>query len=126
MKKLNSFSDNFSINFFNVKINLPNGCFMTNMHIKPIDCHQYLHNSYSHPKHTKTSSVYGLSLRAIRFYSLESDFLKYCSKIKSWFLKRGCAGNIINKKMKKVKFSEKVENLRLLKEFRFWLFTIFL
>ena len=37
---------------------------------------------------------------------LESDFLKYCTKIKSWFLKRGFPEGMIDEEMEKGKFSE--------------------
>ena len=53
------------------------------------------------------SIVYSQSLRAGRLCSLESDFLKYCTKMKSWSLKRGYPENMVDKEMKKVKFSEK-------------------
>ena len=37
---------------------------------------------------------------------LESDFLKYCTKIKSWFLKSGYPEGMIDEEMEKDKFSE--------------------
>ena len=80
---------------------------MTNMYVKPTDCHQYLNYSSSHPNYIKCSKVYSQSLRARRLYSLESDFLKHCTKIKSLFSKRGYPENMIDEEMKKVKFSGK-------------------
>ena len=80
---------------------------MTNMYVKPTDCHPYLDYSSSHPNHIKRSIVFRQSLRARRLCSLESNFLKYCTKMKSWFLKRGYPENIIDEEMKKIKFSEK-------------------
>ena len=80
---------------------------MTNMYVKPTGCHQYLDYSSSHPSHTKRSIVYSQTLRARRLCSLESDFLKHRTKMKSWFLKRGYPENMIDEEMKKVKFSEK-------------------
>ena len=116
MKELNSFPDNIkftfesnkeNINFLDVNINLSNGHLMTNMYVKPTDCHQYLNYSSSHPNYIKCSKVYSQSLRARRLYSLESDFLKHCTKIKSLFSKRGYPENMIDEEMKKVKFLEK-------------------
>ena len=58
MKELNSFRDHIkftfesnkeSINFLDVNINLSNGHLMTNIYVKPTDCHQYLDYSSSHP-----------------------------------------------------------------------------
>ena len=80
---------------------------MTNIYLKLTDCDQYLDYSLSHPNHIKRSIVYSQSLRYRRLCSFESDFLKNCSKIKSWFLKRSYPENMIDKEMKKVKFSEK-------------------
>ena len=82
---------------------------MTNMYVKPTDRHQYLDYSSSHPNNIKRSVVYSQSLRARRSCSLESDSLKHCTKMKSWF-KRGYPENMIDEKMKKVKFSEKGSN----------------
>ena len=42
----------------------------------------------SHPNHIKRSIVYSQSLRARGLHSVESDFLKHCTKKKSWFLKK--------------------------------------
>ena len=77
------------------------------MYVKPTDCHQYLDYSSSRPNHIKRSVVYSQSQRARRLCSLESDFLKHCNKMKSWFLKRGYPENMTDKDMKKVKFPEK-------------------
>ena len=117
MKELNSFIDHIkftfesnkeNINFLDVDINLSNGHLMTNVYIKTTDCHQYLDYSSSHPNHTKRSRVYSQSLKVRRLCSLESDFLKHCSKMKSWFLKRDYPEDMIDEETKKVKFSEKV------------------
>ena len=92
MKELNSFCDHIkftfesnkeNINFLNVNINLSNGYLMTDMYAKPTDCHQSLDYASSHPNHMKSSIVYSQSLRARRLYSLESDFSKHCTKMKS-------------------------------------------
>ena len=116
MKELTSFRDHIkftfesnkeSINFLDFNINLSNGHLMTNMYVTHTDCYQYLDYSSSHPNHIKRSIVYSQSLRTRRLYSLESDFLKHWTKMKSWFLKRGYPENMIDEEMKKVKFSEK-------------------
>ena len=100
-------SNEENINFLDVNINLSKGHLMTNMYLKPTDCYQYLDYSSSHPNHIKRSIVYSQSLRARRLCSLESNFLKRCTKMKSWFLKRGYPENMTDEEMKKVKFSEK-------------------
>ena len=86
MKKLNNFSDHLKFtfesnkqrsNFLDVKINLPNGHLMTNIHIKP-------RVSSAHSNHIKHSIVSSQSHRDRTLCSLESDFLKLCTKMKSW------------------------------------------
>ena len=98
IKELNSFrghidftfqSNKENINFLDVNIYFSNGQLMTNMYIKPTDCHQYLDYSSSYPNHIKRSIFYSQSLRAKRLFSLESEFLKPCTKMKLWSLKRG-------------------------------------
>ena len=117
MKELNTFTDHIkftsefdqeNINFLDVDINLFNGHLMTNMYIKSTDCRQYLGYSSSHPSHTKRSIVYSQPLKARRLCLLESDFLKPCTKMKPWFLKRGYTEDMIDNKMKKSSFSENV------------------
>ena len=116
MKELNSFLDHIkftfesnkeNINFLDININLSNGHLMTNMYVKPTNCHQYLDYSLSRPNHIKRSLVYRQSLRARRLCSLEGGFLKHYTKMKSWFLKRDYPENMIDEEIKKVKFSEK-------------------
>ena len=89
---------------------MSNGHLMTNMYVKPTDRHQYLDYSWSHPNHIKPSIVYSQTVRTRGLCSLESDFLKHCTKMKSWFLKRGYQENMIDEVMKKVYFSEKGSN----------------
>ena len=119
MEELISFSDHIkftfesdkeNINYLDVNINLSNGHLMTNMHVKPTDRHQYLDYSSPHHNHIKRSVVYSQTLRPRRLCSLESEFLKHCTKMKSWFLKRGYPENMIDEEMKKVKSSEKSSN----------------
>ena len=76
----------------------------TDLHIKPTDCHQYLHYSSGHPEHTKRSIVYSQLLRVSRICSRENDFNRHKSNMKIWFQKRGYPENIIENEMKKVNF----------------------
>ena len=89
---------------------MSNGHLMTNIYVKPTDRHQYLDYSWSHPNHIKRSVVYSQTVRTRKLCSLESDFLEHCTKMKSWFLKRGYQENMIDEVMKKVKFSGKGSN----------------
>ena len=74
--------------------------------MKPTDRHQYFHYLSSHPEHTKRSTVYSQTLRVNRLCSLEKDFNYHKLNMKEWFIKRGYPESIIDKEMKKVRFSE--------------------
>ena len=115
MENLNQFHPNIkfthessteSIPFLDLRVKLSQGKLETDLHIKPTDRHQYLHYSSSHPGHTKRSIVYSQTLRVARVCSHEADFRKHTTEMKSWFLKRGYPNNVIEKEMKKVKFSK--------------------
>ena len=90
-------SNKVNISCLDVNINLSNDHLMTNVYIKPTDCHQYLDYSSSHPNYIKCSIVYSQSLRARK--RLEALHL---NEIR--FLKRGCPESIIDEEMKKFKF----------------------
>ena len=46
----------------------------TDLHIKPTDCHQYLHYSSGHTEHAKRSIVYSQLLRVSLICSRENSF----------------------------------------------------
>ena len=89
---------------FLLKVSLTKGKLITDLHIKPTDCHQYLHYSSGHPEHAKRSIVYSQLLRVSRICSRENDFNRHKYNMKIWFKKRGYPGNITENEMKKVKF----------------------
>ena len=62
--------------------------------------------SSSHPGYTKRSKVYSQTLRTAMVCSREADFRKDTTEMKSWFLKRGYPNNLIEKEMKRIKFSK--------------------
>ena len=74
--------------------------------MKPTDRHQYFHYLSSHPEHTKRSIVYSRTLRVNRSCSLEKDFNYHKLNTEEWFIKRGYPESVIDKAMKKVRFSE--------------------
>ena len=74
--------------------------------MKPTDRHQYLHYLSSHPEHTKCSIAYSQNLRANRLCSLERDFNYRKLNMKEWFIRRGYPESVIEKEMKKVRFSK--------------------
>ena len=116
IKELNNFKSNLkstfkcdsnSINFLDPNVKLNNGELTISVHIKPTDCHQYLHYGSYHPDHIKQSIIYAQTLRASRLCSFEEDFADHSEKMKTWISKQGHPDNIIENKMKKVNFGEK-------------------
>ena len=95
-----------SIPFLDLGVKLSQGKLETDLHITPTDRHQYLHIFFSHLGHTERSIVYSQTLRVSRICSHKADFKKHTTKMKSWFLKRGYPNDVIQKEMKKVKFSK--------------------
>ena len=115
LEKLNQFHPNIqfthesstkSISFLDLCVKLSQRKLETDLHIKPTDRHQYLYYSFSHPEHAKRSTVYCQILRVIRVCFHEADFRKQTLEIKSWFLKCSQPNDVIQKKMKKIKFSQ--------------------
>ena len=46
----------------------------SDLHIKDIDRHQYLHFNFSHPDHTKRSIIYSQTLRLTKICTFENNF----------------------------------------------------
>ena len=67
------------ISFLDLKVSLAKGKLSAALHIKPTDCHQYLHYSSRHPEHTKRSIVYSQLLCVSRICSRENDFNRHKS-----------------------------------------------
>ena len=83
--------------FLDLNVKLSNGSMNTDLHIKPTDRHQHLHFSSAHSDHTKRSIVYHQALRVSRICSLEKDFKRHTTEMKSRFLNRGYPEWLINK-----------------------------
>ena len=86
------------------------GKISTGLFVKSTDCHQFLHYTSSHPKHTKRSIVFSKALRVSRICSYESDFVRHYGNMKSWFLKTGCPPDLVEGETKKVKSVPNVNN----------------
>ena len=85
--------------FLDLNVKLSNGSMNTDLHIKPTDRHQHLYFSSAHSDHTKRSIVYRQALRVSRICSLEKDFKRHTTEMKSWFLNRGYPEWLINKEI---------------------------
>ena len=62
---------------------LENGSVTTDLHTESTDCHQYLHCSFSHPDHIKSSIIYSQTLRLRNICTYKEDFDKYALNMKS-------------------------------------------
>ena len=87
------------LNFLDVIVKIQQGEFVTDLHCKSTDGHQYLHFDSYHTSHTKSSIVYSLALRMKRICSRRSDFNR--SKLKNWFRERVYREEIVNKETKR-------------------------
>ena len=61
----------------------------TDLHVKPTDTHQYLHNKSCHPRHCKTAIPYGQALRLRRICSEEENLQKRTNKLMRHLSNRG-------------------------------------
>jgi len=62
------FSDT-TINFLDTTVNISNGKLSTDLFVKPMSRHKFLHATSNHPKHLKDSLFYSQGLRIIRICS---------------------------------------------------------
>ena len=91
-----------NVAFLDLKVKLKQGKIETDLHVKSMDRHQYLHYTYSHPEHTKRSIVFRQGLRVSRICSREEDFRKHTTEMRSWFYKRGYPKGLVEKKCVKL------------------------
>ena len=75
------------------------------LHVKSTDRHQYLHYTSPHPEHTKRSVVFSQGFRVSGICSQAEDFRKHTTEMRYWFYKRGYPKGLVEKEMRKVKFS---------------------
>ena len=99
-------SNEKEISFLDLKAKLNEGKISTDLYIKSMDRHRYLHFTSSHPSHTKRSIVNSQGLQVKRICFEKEDFLKHMRKMKLWFLKRGYPENIVDQELGKVESSE--------------------
>ena len=78
--KFTSNSSEENVAFPDLKVKLKQSKIETDLHVKSMDIHQYLHYTSSHPshpEHTKGSVVFSQSLRVSRICSQAKDFRKH-------------------------------------------------
>ena len=87
------------ISFLDLKFSLCDDKLTTDLHVKPTDRNQYLHDTSAHPNHTKRSIVYSQTLRLSRICSYQNDFEKHLEDMKSWFRVWGYPDNLMKEEM---------------------------
>ena len=75
--KFTSNSSEKNVAFLELKFKLKQGKMKMDLHVKPMDRHQYLHYTSSHLEHTKQSIVFSQSFMIIRICSQTEDFRKH-------------------------------------------------
>ena len=59
------------------------------LHMKPTNRHQYLHENSCHPKHYKTAIPYSQAVRLRRICSEQENLMVQSQQLKQYFLKWG-------------------------------------
>ena len=78
-----------SIPFLDDSVTLEGGKLTTDLYCKPTDKHKYLYHTSCHPKHTKPSLPYCLSLRLRRICSSENLFQQRTNEMLYHLIQRG-------------------------------------
>ena len=85
-----------SVNFLDTTIYLkPTGQLEVDLYTKPVDSHNYLHYTSSHPSHCKTSLPYSQFIRVKRICSTFDNYDKHSVTIAQHFRKWGYPQQII-------------------------------
>ena len=78
-----------SIPFLDTHVQLENEQLTTDLHVKPMDTHQYLAANSCHPRHCKEAIPFSQALRMCRICSTNDDFRKRSSELKTHLLHCG-------------------------------------
>ena len=81
--KFTSDSSEENVAFLDLKVKLKQSKIETDLHVKPIGRHQYLHYTSSNLEHTKHSIVFTQGLRVSRICSQAEDFRKHTTEMRS-------------------------------------------
>ena len=88
-----------TINFLDVTVSLINGLIEISLYAKPIDSHQYLQSSSSHPFHCKQDMPYSKPYMLNRIYSEINSFDKSHNDFKRFLLERGYTSKLVRKEL---------------------------
>ena len=92
-----------SVNFVDVKVIMKDGKITTDLYVKPIDTHQYLNSSSSHPYHCEKSIPYSQALRLNRIGSNNAFFDQRCNELEHWLNERGYSERVVRQEILKAR-----------------------
>ena len=99
-----------SVHFLDLKLTLQGGKVMSDLYVKPTDCHQYLEFTSCHPRHIKESIVFSQALRIKRKCTLEGNFSDHIEKLRTWFEKRRYPRELVANQVAKTRSYVRSEN----------------
>ena len=91
-----------SLPILDLKLKLSKAKISSDIYVKDINRHQYLHYASSYPKHTKQYIVYSQALRVKRICSEDKDFEQHIHEMRLWFQKRAYPNKILDEEVVKV------------------------
>ena len=102
-----------SINFLDVTVTLNNdNSISTDLYVKPTDTHQYLLSSSAHPRHTKQSIPYSLTLRLRRICSNDTTFKKRTNELLTYLTNRGYKRKHVRNEIRKASTTTRQDSLK--------------
>ena len=85
------------VNFLDVTVSLKDRKLQSNLYSKPTDVFLYLNKASSHPRHVTNNIPKGQFIRIRRSCSEKADYFSNCSRLCSFFVKRGYDSRFLNK-----------------------------
>ena len=92
---------NESVTFLDTEVIRDGNRLITDLHIKPTDTHQYLHQRSCHPLHCKNSIAYSQALRIRRICSRHTDYLQHVEELKGYLVRRGYDEKTVHQRINK-------------------------
>ena len=87
------------VNIFDIGVTLKNGVLTTDLFVKSIDTHQFLHPASCHSFHCKKGIPYCQTLRVKGICSDDSNFDKQCNELKSLLFGKSYSEKIVRKQV---------------------------
>ena len=115
------FTANYSrkeVNFLDVSVRKKDNQLVTDLYIKPIATHQYLHATSCHVYHSKKSIPYSQALRLNKICSENSFYDKRCNELEVWLRERGYSDKLVRQQILKARKQKRKDLLNNMKDKR--------